>query len=727
MKNADKLSIHTKAWLQNLQNTDVELLTQACFTAHTLADEYEIAKQESFIESGLAIATQLQSLNSDNQTVAAAIIFPAYQHTSLTKDALSTLIDEPILKLLIGTKRMEIIDAMSKKDSAFTIQRNLIDNLRKMLLAMVDDIRIVLIKLAERLITLKSLRQQTSAQQQLVATQIMDIYAPLANRLGIGQFKWQMEDWAFRYLDPENYSAISKSLNMRRVDREKYIHQIIEQIKNLFADAHIQNLTIAGRPKHIYSIYRKIQRKHIDINQVYDTSAVRILVPTIEDCYTALSIIHSTWHHIPAEFDDYIARPKPNGYRSIHTAVIGPDNHPVEIQIRTNDMHNESELGIAAHWKYKEGKKAASSYEEKIVWLRNVMGWQKELSQETSRDSLYQKIFEDRVYVFTPKGDVIDLRAGATPLDMAYHIHTDVGHRCRGAKVNNVMVPLTHRLKTGDHVDILTIKSGHPSRDWINPTLGYLKTDHAKAKVRHWFHQQGYQKNIVAGTTLWEKTYHKAGLPKNVLEKIYTQFNLKSVNDLLAAIGAGDIGIQTILNRLRALTPAQSELVESELPIQRQSTLIHRDSGAYLGIEGIGNLLTQLARCCQPIPGDPIIGYITKGRGITIHHQNCFNIKQAEKFRTHRIIAVNWGKELPQKYPVDLVIEADDRSGLLRDVSNVIADEHIPILALTGSADKLHNRAYINLTIEISSLDILDKINKRLKQMPEIILIKRRR
>ena len=285
----------------------------------------------------------------------------------------------------MGSKRMEIIDSMSKKDSAFTVQRNLIDNLRKMLLAMVDDIRIVLIKLAERLVALKSLRQQAPAQQKQLAKQVMDIYAPLANRLGIGQFKWQMEDWAFRYLDSENYSAISKSLNMRRVDREKYIHHIISEIKNLFAKTDIKNLDVAGRPKHIYSIHRKIQRKHIDINQVYDTSAVRILVPTIEDCYTALSIIHATWQHIPAEFDDYITRPKPNGYRSIHTAVIGPDDHPVEIQIRTYDMHNESELGIAAHWKYKEGKKVASSYEEKILWLRDVMGWQKELSQETKR------------------------------------------------------------------------------------------------------------------------------------------------------------------------------------------------------------------------------------------------------------------------------------------------------------------------------------------------------
>lgn len=668
MKNIEKFSANTKTWLEHVPTAEQEVLTHACEIAYALAEE-------SFIERGLAIATELQALKPDPQTLATAIIYPAYRQSQLSPENLEKLIDPALLKLLIGTRRMEVIDSMSKKEKAFNEQRNLIDNLRKMLLAMVDDIRVVIIKLAERLVALKSLRKQSADEQKLLGQQVMDIYAPLANRLGIGQFKWQMEDWAFRYLDPENYHSISKSLKMRRTDREEYIHRLIEQIKNLFANTKMENIHIAGRPKHIFSIYRKLQRKHIDINQIYDTSAVRILVPSIEDCYSALGIIHTEWQPIAAEFDDYIAKPKTNGYRSIHTAVIGPDNHPVEIQIRTSDMHKESELGVAAHWKYKEGKKIAASYEEKILWLRDVMGWQKELTQETkSSANLYQKIFEDRVYVFTPKGDVLDLRAGATSLDMAYLIHTEIGHRCRGAKVNGVMVTLTYALKTGDRVEILTTKSGHPSRDWMNPHLGYLKTEHALAKVRHWFHQQNSHENI--------PTPEEKVTPKSVPTKF-------------------------------------------ELPKSTHAT--RHNAGAYIGIEGIGNLLTQLARCCRPIPGDPIIGYITQGRGISIHHQNCFNIKQALKSRSHRIIAVNWGKALPKKYPVDLVIETDDRPALLRDISNIIADEQIPILALNCHVDKLHNRAFINLTIEISGLDSLNKITRRLKQLPEISVIKRRR
>lgn len=723
---ADKTLPVFAEWLEKQPKESRARLVKAHETAFQLIENESESVRNTSMERGLAIAVQLEPLHCDPQTLCAALLYPAFRKTTATKEMLSKLVEESILKLLIGTTRMEGIDSI-QKSSEFNVQRNLIDNLRKMLLAIVDDIRIVLIKLAERLVALKYLRGQSAAEQTLVAKQVMDIYAPLANRLGIGQLKWQMEDWSFRYLNSEQYNTISKSLNRRRDDREKYIQEVLDKLQTALKEANIPYTEIAGRPKHIYSIYRKVNRKQVDVAQIYDTSAVRVLVPTIEDCYAALSLVHMTWAHIPQEFDDYIAKPKPNGYRSIHTAVIGPGDFPVEIQIRTSDMHAEAELGVAAHWKYKEGKKLAASYEEKILWLRDLMDWQKELTEETAKKPIYQKIFEDRVYVFTPQGDVLDLTVGATPLDFAYHIHTDVGHRCRGAKVNGTIVPLTHILKTGDRVEILTVKSGHPSRDWLNPTLGYLKSEQAKAKVRHYYHQENFQENMNAGLHLWEKTYTKAGFPKNALEKIFSQFNLKSVNDLLAAIGAGDIGIQTVINRLRTISPNKQEVLESALPIQKPSTVVRRDSGSYIGIEGVGNLLTQLARCCQPIPGDPIIGYITKGRGITIHQQSCFNIKQALKFRTHRIVAVDWGKELPKKYPVDLVIEADDRAGLLRDISNVVADEHITILGLTTHVDKLHNRAYINVTVEITNLSSLEKITQHLKKIPEILTVKRKR
>ncbi len=676
MTTPDDKNILPKAveWLNqgHFNTASVLSLTKACHFAEQLASQHESSIHESLIEQGLAIASELQTLKCDNDALSAALIYPSFIYTKAATELVTKNVDNPVAKLLLGTKKMEMIDTLSLQTKMFSQQQNVVDNLRKMLLAMVDDIRIVLIKLAERLVHLKYVQQQPEVIQKETAQKAMDIYAPLANRLGIGQFKWQMEDLAFCYLDTDNYNAILKHLNMQRDEREKYIDLIIKELEILIARAHFEKASIYGRAKHIHSIFRKMQRKHVDITKIYDTSAVRVLAPSIEDCYTALSLIHEKWSHVPKEFDDYIAKPKPNGYRSIHTAIIGPDNHHVEIQIRTYQMDDESERGVAAHWKYKEGKKPASSYEEKINWLREVIGWQKEVSPDTqSRDSLYQQIFEDRVYVFTPNGDVLDLALGATPLDFAYHVHTNLGHRCRGAKINGAIAPLTQALKTGDRVEILTTKEGHPSRDWLNPASGYLKTNHARAKVRHWFRQEILAENVPTGAT-----------------------------------------------RPKALPPEKTEKIET--------TVTQRDTGSFVTIENIRNLLTKLARCCQPIPGDPILGYITKGSGVTIHHRDCRNVQQALKFRSYRIIAVDWGAA-PQQYPVNLLIEANDRSGLIRDISSILANEHIPILGLNTRVNKLENRAYITLTIEIKNLDVLDNIVNHLHQIPDVIMIKRGR
>jgi len=716
-------------WLEHIRNKsyDYELLSKACILTRELNQQHDSTISNALLEKGISMASHLENLKCDSETLAAAIIYPSFFETSDTKDRIAKELSPTVAKLLVGTLRMEAIDTLRNQPTEFSQPQNQADNLRKMLLAMVDDIRGVLIKLAERLVTLLYLRDQPKNEQLQTAKQVMQLYAPLANRLGIGQFKWQMEDLAFRFLDPENYASISKALKMRRKDREKYINDVIEILNNLLKEVHIDDAKISGRPKHIYSIYRKIKRKHVEFSEIYDASAVRILVTDIQNCYSVLGIVHTTWRHIPKEFDDYIAKPKPNGYRSIHTAVIGPKEKNIEIQIRTFKMDEEAELGVAAHWKYKENAKKKSNYEEKINRLRDVMDWQKEMSEEgPAQSKIYNSIFKDRVYVFTPNGDVLNMESGATPLDFAYHIHTEVGHRCRGAKVNGKITPLTYTLKTGDRIEVLTTKEGYPSRDWLNFNLGYLKTGLARTKVRHWFRQQDHEKNVEMGEELWEKTFRRTGISKNAIKDVYQSFNFSSIEDLFAAIGAGDIGMTTVLNRIRAKnTPTQT--IETELPIQQSTKISQQESGSYISIEGVGNLLTQLARCCQPIPGDPIVGYITKGRGFSIHHKECQNIKAAKKFRQERVIAVNWGADLPKKYPAALAIEADDRDGLLRDISNLIGTEHIAILSLNTRVNKIKNRAYINLTVEINRLDLLEKLIRDIKKITDIISVKRRK
>lgn len=680
----------------------------------------------STLAQGQAMATRLLELHCDSDTLAAALVYPCVYYHKIDTEKLQQSLGATVTKLVLGAKRMEALHLFHTSISQSQQEKLYSDNLRKMFLAMVDDVRAVLIKLAERIAIMQHLKYCDETQRKSVANQTMAVYAPLANRLGIGQFKWRLEDLSFRFLEPEEFKKISQALKMRREDRESYVQQMIARLTELFANANIENLKITGRAKHIYSIYNKMQRKHVDINEIYDSSAVRILVNSIKDCYSALGIVHATWQPIAKEFDDYIAKPKPNGYRSIHTAVVGPNNINVEIQIRTHKMHDEAELGVAAHWKYKEGGGAVkSTYEEKINMLREVMDWQKEISPKDSVvNEVFTQLFEDRIYIFTPKGDVFDLSAGSTPLDFAYHVHTDVGHHCKGARVNGVLVPLTHTLKTGDQVDIQTDKKGQPSRDWLNPALGYLKTSQARAKVRHWFKKQFYKEHLAQGEVIWEKAYRRANLKKSSLEDVVERLNYKTTEDLLAALGAGDIGISTVTHTIQAQQTGISK--ESEAAISRPASTQKSAEASSFTIEGVGNLLTQLARCCKPIPGDAIIGYITKGRGITIHQQDCRNIMQAIHFRPQRIIEVHWGTKTPQIFAVDINLHAQDRPGLIRDISNVLAKENIPLLSLNSRADKVHNQAFVNLTIEIKSLDPLQKILSQLRQIDDVIRVERR-
>ncbi len=704
---------------QNI-HLDFDLLAQACHFADQLGGQSSVPYGISSLHQGLAMADELFSLHCDSQTLAAAIIYPTIHYFQPSPEIIEKFLPPNIAQLASDVKKMEAIKPLST--STFTSAHQHADNLRKMCLAMVDDVRIVLIKLAEQLVILKYLRHCHPEQQQHIAQQVMNIYAPLANRLGVGQMKWQMEDLAFRYLNTEQYKKISQALKMRRQDREIFINQIIRNLYHLLAEVHVSQVEISGRAKHIYSIYRKIQSKHLDFNQIYDTSAVRILVKELEDCYTVLSIVHTKWPHIKTEFDDYIAKPKPNGYRSIHTVIVSPENINIEIQIRTYQMHKEAELGVAAHWQYKEGKEGLSSYGEKINWLRHVMDWQKEVSSPQGED-LYRKIFADRVYVFTPNGDIFDLEAGATPLDFAYHIHSAIGHRCRGAKVNDMIVPLTHVLKTGDQVTIITGKESQPSRDWLNPTANYLKTNNAKHKVRSWFKKLEQQAHLTAGSSAWEKICRREGIAKSEIEKAASLFKFKSGQELLMAIGVGTMGVATVLNRLRGgdNETAKRSATFTEKIIEK----IHPKKREGIQIEGIDNLLTQLAHCCKPIPGDPIVGYITMGRGVTIHQQNCRNLNYTLKRYPERLLKVNWSEQANQSYPVEIHLLAEDRAGLIRDITNVIATEHISLLGINTRVNKLENQAYINLIIEIKSLNPLRKILAQLQQIPGITQVRR--
>jgi len=708
-------------WLTHLQqefpHLEKSMLDRAWSVAKTLSEENAIPFNEK-IDQSLLIANQLLALNSDIQSIIAAIIYPFFKITEKTREFIAEQIDPQIYKLLIGTKRMETIDQIAVQENTVTISTKQVDNLRRMLLAIVDDVRIVLIKIAERLATLILLRKADPKQQQAIARQSMTIYAPLANRLGIGQFKWQLEDWCFRYLNPTEYNQISKNLNLRRQDREYYIKKIYDELSELLKNAQVE-FDLCGRAKHIYSIYRKINRKQLPFEQIYDTHAFRILVRSIEDCYKVLSIIHEKWPHVPQEFDDYIVKPKPNGYQSIHTVIIDPDHRHVEIQIRTVKMDAAAELGIAAHWKYKEEIRKQDNYEGKINLLRDIMKWQKDLEPDNQQTSgVYNKLFEDRIYIFTPQNEIIDLPAKATPLDAAYHIHTQVGHCCRGAKVNGKIVTLTHPLQTGDQVEILTAKNGEPSRDWLNQERGYITTRTARSKVKAWFIHQLKQEKLTRGHELWEKAAKREGLNKSALIPLLEHFNFNTLDDLFVAIGIGHIGVQSLIRKLK---PSEAVEVEPETIVEQKPSI------QSIPIAGNENLLTKLARCCNPIPGDKIIGYITQGRGVSIHRTDCRNIRDSLRIRRERLLEINWSDTKPHAYPVEIEIEAIERSGLIRDISGLITNEHLRLLSLHSRTKPSESLCYIRLTVELNSLEPLKKLLQQIQQIPEVIRANRRR
>ncbi|PIZ03857.1 MAG: bifunctional (p)ppGpp synthetase/guanosine-3',5'-bis(diphosphate) 3'-pyrophosphohydrolase [Gammaproteobacteria bacterium CG_4_10_14_0_8_um_filter_38_16] len=710
------LSPHARYWIEHLDSSqphDFNLIEKACFFASQHNQKNKVSSL-STLSQGLLMADVLIALQSDSIAIAAAIIYPSIFCDKKLAETLNKEFDPAIYKLINGALQMEIIHSISIKKNKIVDPQKQIDKLRKMLLAMVDDIRTVLLKLSERLILLQQLQYYSHEKQQKIAQDTLDYYAPLANRLGIGHIKWQLEDWSFRYLNPAEFQKISTAFQMKHEDRVKLVHTMIAELKKMLAPLYFKHTKITGRIKHIYSIYRKIQRKNVDFAHIYDASAVRILVPSIADCYSVLSMVHEKWDPISAEFDDYIAKPKPNGYQSIHTAIMHDSKSPVEIQIRTFEMHEKAELGIAAHWKYKENKPLKENDEQKILLLRELLDWQQKLATADTHKKLYSDAFHDCVYVFSPAGEVFDLPEGATPLDFAYLIHSEIGHRCRGAKINGALVPLTYQLQTGDRIDILTAKEAHPSRDWIRTDLGFLKTPNAIRKVKNWFFKQDVQKNVAAGLLIWEKMSRQHTLSKAGLEKIAGEFNLKTADAVLAALGSGDLSQSAILHRLH---DAEKEKSDISTPITETREHNQPNSPDDFSAQGATHLLTQLAQCCHPLPGDAVIGYITKGRGITVHQKKCHNILNALKVKPERLIDITWEKQKEKKYRVQLDVHSEDRPGLLRDVSGAIAQMNLSILSIQSRVNTQHNHAIIELIIEVKDVSALTDILKKIRQI----------
>lgn len=718
--------IDIEQWIHHLSSKgyleDLDLIRHACTLSQLAGHDQATETGASCLQQGLAMADILADLEVDQETLAAAIIFESVHYAELSIEDVEEQLSANIARLVKGIEKMNAMEGFDSL-SKYPQNKHQIDNIRKMLLAMVDDVRVVLIKLAERLCILRSLSPLPQAIQQQIATEVMEIYAPLANRLGIGAIKWEMEDLAFRFLQPEKYKEIAKGLKAKRLERDRFVDRIVEELNQHIQSMGVKHFAVYGRSKHIHSIYKKMMRKNVSLEEIYDATAVRILMETKEQCYEVLGMVHALWSQIPAEFDDYIVNPKENGYQSLHTAVTAPNGRVFEVQIRTFKMHDQAEMGVAAHWKYKEGvKQKKESHERKIEWLRDVLAWHQEMAANKGvPQAIETEFLEDRVYVFTPNGDVLDLPNGVTPLDFAYHVHSQVGHRCRGAKVNGHIVPLTYELKTGDKVEILTGKESKPSRDWINPHLNYLKTSRAKAKVLHWFKMQDYDKNRAEGHELLDKELKTLGLKSDNLHEVAFSFNFKKTEDLYAALGRGDIKLSQVINRLTPPETTEDAVAKIVKPHAKPEAA----SGSDLHIEGVGNLLTYMARCCQPVPGDDVIGYITVGRGVSIHRKDCPNILHASEKQKQRFLHVNWGSRPREHYVVDVLIKAFDRPGLLRDITSLLSNEKAHVYSLQTRSNKQDNSANITLTVEIDGINSLSRLLTKLSQVPNVLEARR--
>lgn len=673
-----------------------------------------------------AIADIVSGLTDYDDIRRGAFLFPLLEAQRIEEPQAVALFGAPAWQVASELQRLGSLGFAGAAGAGNGLSAQQAEALRKMLLAIVTDPRLVLIKLAAQLHLLRESREAPPAMREHIATETREIYAPLANRLGVWQLKWELEDWSFRYLDPENYKRIAGLLATKRADREKYIEDTIQAIQAALSEVGIA-CEVAGRPKHIFSIWRKMQRKGLSFEQLYDIRAVRVLVDSIADCYAALGIVHSLWPYIPGEFDDYIATPKDNLYRSLHTAVIGPGKLPVEIQIRTREMHEHAELGVAAHWRYKEGGKANPAYEQKIIWLRQILepgDRDGDRDTETGDDFLERvrsEIFEDRVYALSPRGEVIELPRGATPLDFAYHVHTELGHRCRGAKVNGKMVSLNQTLNNGDQVEIVTGKHANPSRDWLVPSLGYLASQRNRSKVRAWFRKQDEDQNRQQGKQLLERELQRLAIHGNTVPELLADFKFDSAEQLYQAIGEGEITIAQITGAIQRR--AQPQDMPSIVP-RRAAATTRQSSG--ITVDGVDDLLSHLARCCAPVPPENIAGFITLGRGVSIHREECPNLKRLAIEHPERVIPVDWGVGEDRSFPVDVNVRAFDRRGLVRDISSVLADSKINIHAMNTVTDAGDGVADMNLKVTVHDLQELSRVLTRIQGLPNVLSARRK-
>jgi GTP pyrophosphokinase len=664
----------------------------------------------------------LDDLKPDAEIRAAALLYPLAAAGVLSRETVARRCGEPASRLIGEMVKLGSFGLPKHWHPDKPLPHAQAETLRKMLLAIVADVRLVTVRLADQLRRLRAVKQADDEIRQRIATETRVIFAPLANRLGIWHLKWELEDLAFRYLEPETYHEIAAALREQRSVRESRIREVIDDLDRELAAAGIR-ATIQGRPKHIYSIWRKMQRKSVGLDEIFDISAVRVLVNTIADCYAVLGLVHGRWAYIPGEFDDYIANPKGNFYRSLHTAVSGPGEQPLEIQIRTWEMDAHAELGVAAHWRYKEGGGADPAFEKKITWLRHLL----EPGEDNETDSdfidrLRAEIFEDRVYAVTPDGDIVDLPAGATPLDFAYHVHTEVGHHCRGAKVNGRMVTLTHRLTNGDKVEIITAESVRPSRDWLIPQRGYLASPRSRAKVRSWFRRQDQEVNRKHGRAMLEKELQRLGVQPD-LERLAAELKLGNAEQLYLAIGAGDVTLASVAKTVERLAPVDTEV---DLLRERRPAARRRPSRGGIVVSWVGELMTHLARCCRPVPPEPIAGYVTLGRGVSIHRQACRNLLRLREQHPERLLEVAWDLQTESGFSVDVTVEAYDRRGLLRDISTVLTDERVDIMASNTRTDRRSNTATIDLTLVIRGLEQLSRILHRIGSLPNVYSVRRR-
>jgi len=697
--------------LRHYPDGDTELVRRAYAYAAEAHEGQRRVSGGPYIEHPAAVALLLAQLGMDPATIAAAMLHDVPEDTSRTSDDIRREFGDEIARLVEGVTKLSQFSGKSSDEHQA-------ENIRKMFLAMADDLRVVVIKLADRLHNMRTLGAMPLEKQHRIAKQTMEIYAPLAHRLGIWQIKWELEDLSFKHLEPERYRELAELLASRRAVRERYIDRTMKVLAAELEKAGVK-AELSGRPKHLWSIAEKMKRKHVGVDQVYDLLAVRVIVADVPTCYAVLGVAHTLWPPIPGQFDDYIAVPKNNMYQSLHTAVMGPDGQPIEIQVRTHDMHTLAEYGIAAHWRYKEGGKGDANYESKLAWVRQLMEWQHDVADATEFvESLKVDVFQDQVFVFTPKGEVKDLPSGATPIDFAYRIHTDIGHRTIGAKVNGRIAPLDHRLQSGDIVEIVTSKAARgPSRDWIT----MVRTPGAREKIRQWFKRQHREENVAHGRELLDRELKRIAqrplseISEADLQRVTEVLNMHDIDTLFASLGYGALTAAQVVTRLGIVDDHQLAIPEVAPP-QPPPT-----ARGGVRVKGVGDLLVRFGVCCDPVPGDPVTGYITRGRGVTVHRTDCTNVRGSAE--AERIVEVEWEGTLARTYPVAIRVDGWDRVGFIRDVAAVISENGVQMVSL--SSNVTDKTATVNATLQVTSVEQLSRVLAKLESVRDVFTVSR--